>query len=67
MIFVRKTNCQYPLGTQDGCPIFCNRYAAHRVEGLRFCELHTLMAIHCLDMPYTDGTTPRQIIERNHE
>lgn len=61
-----KTICQYPIGTQDDKAMFCDRDAAHEVEGFSFCELHTMMAVRgCLDIQYTDSTTPREIIKDN--
>ena len=61
----RRCNvCQYPLGTQDGKDIFCDRDAVQEVEGYLFCSLHAPMAERgCLDSEYNDGTTPRGIIE----
>ena len=56
--------CQYPNGKMDGKDIFCSRDAIHEIEGYLFCDLHGPMAERgCLDFEYTDGTTPRGIIE----
>jgi hypothetical protein len=56
--------CQYPIGTMDGKDIFCGRDAIREIEGYLFCSLHAPMAERgCLDIEYTDGTTPREIIE----
>jgi hypothetical protein len=56
--------CQYPIGKQDGRDVFCGGDAVQEVEGYRFCSLHAPMAERgCLDSAYTDGTTPRGIIE----
>jgi hypothetical protein len=56
--------CQYPIGKQDGRDVFCGGDAEQQVEGYRFCSLHAPMAERgCLDIEYSDGTTPRGIIE----
>jgi hypothetical protein len=60
-----KTKCQYPIGTQNGKTLFCDQTGVQRL-GFCFCETHTGMAERgCLDIEYTDGTTPREIIKDN--
>jgi len=57
-----STKCHYPIGTQDGRTLFCDQHAE-----LWFCETHNEMALRgCLDVPYTDGETPRQIIREHY-
>jgi hypothetical protein len=56
--------CQYPNGVQDDVRVFCGGEVVQEVEGYLFCDLHGPMAERgCLDFEYTDGTTPRGIIE----
>ena len=55
-----NNTCKFPNGKMDGRDVFCGRDAVQEVEGSLFCSLHAPMAERgCLDIEYTDGTTPR--------